>query len=999
MMDATVSASSEPAQAFRLSRGGLIDRTRQLGFTFDGQDLDGYAGDTLASALLANGVRLVGRSFKYHRPRGILSAGSEEPNALVELRDGARREPNTRATVAELYDGLVARSQNRFPSLRFDAMAVNALLSPILGAGFYYKTFMWPASFWEKVYEPLIRRAAGLGRASGIADPDHYEKSYAFCDVLVIGSGPAGLMAALVAGRAGGRVILAEEDFHLGGRCLSETRPIGEATAAHWAERVEAELAVLPEVRILRRTTVFGAYDHGTYGAIERVADHLPVPPAHMPRQRLWRIVARRAILAAGAIERPLVFGDNDRPGVMLAGAVRTYLNRFGVAPGKRAVVFTNNDDGWRTAQDLAAAGVAVAAVVDPRGHVAASLRGSSNTRVLTGAITRALGGTTVRAVNVLTNTGERITIACDLVAMSGGWNPALHLSTHLGGRPRWDDRLATFVPDGIPAGMQVVGAASGGFATAVALADGARAGVAAAETVGRRASMPNLPEAEPEGTALAPLWRVRGARGKAFIDFQNDVAASDVELARREGFSAVEHLKRYTTLGMATDQGKTANVNGVAIMAELTARSMAEIGSTRFRPPSTPVAIGAFAGHHRGRDFRPTRVTPSHEWASERGAVFVETGPWLRAQWYPQADETDWLRSVSREVTAVRTRVGLCDVSTLGKIDLQGPDAAEFLDRLYVNSWKTLAVGRARYGVMLREDGFVMDDGTTSRLGPDHYLVTTTTANAARVFQHMQFCAQVLWPTLDVQFVSVTEQWAQFSVAGPASRDVLREVIDPAFDLSDLAFPYMAAGDVTVCGGTQARLFRVSFSGERAYEIAVPANLGDALVRRLMQAGKAHGITPYGTEALGVLRIEKGHVAGNEINGQTTARDLGLGRMLSGRKDYIGRVMAARAALTDPARPTLVGLKPCLPNDRLRAGAHLLALDVPADAAADQGYVTSVAFSPTLGHWIGLGLLSHGPERWGDTVRAYDPVRHGDVEVEVCAPVFVDPEGERLCG
>ena len=989
-------------QPNRLGTGGLIDRSKPLLFRFDGKRYQGFAGDTLASALIANGVSLFGRSFKYHRPRGVLSAGPEEPNALVELRGGTRREPNTRATVAELYDGLEASSQNRWPSLRFDAMGINQLFTPILSAGFYYKTFMWPASFWERLYEPLIRRAAGLGRASGLEDPDHYEKSFAHCDVLVIGSGAAGLMAALAAGRAGARVILAEDDFRLGGRVLAERREIAGLPSAEWADRIVTELQGMPEVRIMPRTSVFGVYDGGVFGAVERVNDHLATPAEFEPRQRMWRIMAKRSILAAGSIERPVVFGDNDRPGVMLAGSVRTYLNRYGVAAGSRAAVFSNNDDAARTVADLEAAGIHVDAVIDPRPGSTDMMQQATRSvgaELIEGVVDRAHGAHQLQAVDVVSG-GRKKRLSVDLLAMSGGWSPTVHLTSHHGGRPKWNEELSAFVPgDSLPPGMDVAGSAAGQFSLDACLRAGAVAGVGAAAACGFNGEAPDVPKVDPESTRVSSLWRVRSSAGKAFVDFQNDVAASDVTLAEREGFRSVEHLKRYTTLGMATDQGKTANVNGLALMAEITGKSISETGTTVFRPPYTPVAIGALAGHHRGKDFRPVRLPPSHAWARKRGAVFVEAGPWMRAAYFPAAGERDWLESVTREVKTVRSGVGVCDVSTLGKIDVQGPDAGAFLDFVYCNGFSKLAVGKARYGLMLRDDGFAMDDGTTARLADDHYIVTTTTANAARVMQHMEFCHQVLKPDLDVQLVSVSDQWAQYAVAGPKSRLVLEKAVEPGFDLSNEAFGFMAAGEVVLKGGLPARLFRISFSGELAYELAVPAGVGESALELLFEAGAPHGIIPYGTEALGVMRIEKGHVAGPEFNGQTTAGDLGLGKMLSKKKEFIGRVMAQRPGLNEASRQALVGLKPVDQTQRLSAGGHLLNVGAEASLETDQGYVTSAAFSPTQDCWIGLGFLKNGPARHGETVRVWDALRGLDMPVTVVAPCFYDPAGERHHG
>ncbi|MFG1465185.1 sarcosine oxidase subunit alpha family protein [Xanthobacter sp. DSM 24535] len=983
----------------RLSSGGLIDRAKPLAFTFDGKDYKGFAGDTLASALLANDVRLVGRSFKYHRARGIYSAGSEEPNALVELRTGARREPNTRATMVELYDGLEATSQNRWPSLSFDLLSANQLFSPFLGAGFYYKTFMWPAALWEKLYEPAIRRAAGLGRAAEEADPDSYEKAFAFCDVLVIGGGASGLLAALTAGRAGARVILTDEDILLGGRLNSERTAIDEAAPGVFLSKAQAELAALPNVRVMPRTTVFGIYDGGTYGALERVGDHLPVPGPFQPRQRYWKIIAKRAVLCAGAFDRPIVFGGNDRPGVMSAQALRTYAVRHAVSPGAKAVVFANNDHAWSAAFDAHDAGVKVSTIVDVREIVSAALAQEAKTRgiaVIAGGEVIATSGKQLASVTVRTKTGTQV-LPAQVLGISGGATPNLALTSYFGGRPRYDATLAAFVPGATPPGLSVAGAAMGQFSLAQCFASGAEQGAAAAHDVGFDIPAAPLPKAADTPTSLSAFWHVQGSKGLAFVDFQNDVSAKDVAIAYKEGFRAVELLKRYTTLGMATDQGKSSNMAGLAIMAELTGQGIGETGTTMFRPPFAPVAFGAFAGHHREKDFRPTRPTPTHAWAQTQGAVFVETGLWLRAQYFPKPGEKDWLETVTREVKAVRSSVGLIDVSTFGKIDLQGRDVGAFLDRVYINTFSTLAIGKARYGVMLREDGIVMDDGTTARLADHHYVMTTTTANAAKVFQHLEFCLQVLWPELDVQLASISEQWAQIAIAGPKSRDVLAKVVDAPLDVSNAGLPFMGAVEATVMKGVQARIFRLSFSGELGYEIAVPARQGEALTRALMAAGHSFGITPYGTEALGVMRIEKGHVSGNELTGQTSARDLGLGKMASTKKDYIGRIMAGRKGFTDPDRPSFIGFKPMDRAHRLRAGAHFLPIGAAPQVENDEGYMSSVAYSPTLGHWIGLGFLKGGRARIGQNVRAYDPVRGGDIEVEVCDPGFVDPEGERL--
>ncbi|MDW4551397.1 sarcosine oxidase subunit alpha family protein [Defluviimonas sp. D31] len=983
-----------PGQVNRLA-GGQIDHAKTLTFRFDGKSFQGHPGDTLASALLANGVRLMGRSFKYHRPRGPLTSGSEEPNALVELRSGARQEPNTRATVAELFDGLEATSQNRWPSLSFDAMAINDRLSTFLTAGFYYKTFMWPKAFWEKLYEPIIRRAAGLGSLSMETDPDLYDKGFLHADLLVVGSGAAGLAAALTAGRTGAQVILAEEDFLFGGRLIAESYRLGAGSGADWAAAAIAELASLPNVRLMSRTTVIGAFEHGITGAVERVSDHLAQPAAGKPRQILWRIYAKRTLLCAGAIERPIPFENNDRPGILLAGAIRAYANRWAATPGKTVAIFTNNDDGLRTATDLMDKGVSVAAVIDtrPEGKTLAGTTHLKGATVIDSAGRLGLTGITVRL-----GTGETRQIACTALGVSGGWNPNVHLTCHQRGRPVWDAKIAAFVPGAdLPPGMSVAGAAMGDLTTSGALASGAAGAVAALDALGITAKTADLPEAEDAPVNVTPFWYVKHGKGRAWIDQQNDVTVKDVKLAHQEGYRSVEHLKRYTTLGMATDQGKTSNMAGLAVMAELTSKSIPATGTTIFRPPYTPVPIATFAGRSAGKDFRPVRQTPSHKWAAEQGAVFVEVGMWKRTQWLPRPGETHWRQSVDREVLATRNSVGICDVTTLGKIDVQGTDAAEFLNRVYANPFAKLAVGKVRYGLMLREDGMAMDDGTTARLAEDHFVTTTTTANAVGVYRHMEFCRQCLWPDLDVQIISTTEAWAQFSVAGPNARKLLQKIVDPEHDISNEAFPYMACGEITVCGGLRARLFRISFSGELAYEIAVPTRYGDGLIRAMVEAGKQYDAVVYGTEALGVMRIEKGHAAGNELNGTTTARNLGMAGMVSKKKDAIGSTLSEREGLNRGDVLALVGFRPVDRSRPLVAGSHFINVGAEATAANDQGYMTSVAFSPNLGHSVGLGFLKSGGARKGETLRAVNPLNNEEVEVEVVSAHFIDPEGDRL--
>jgi len=996
-------------QSHRLPAGGIVDRARPLHFEFDGARYEGCAGDTLASALLANGVHLVGRSFKYHRPRGIFAAGVDEPSALVQIARGARTEPNVRATTQELYEGLVAASQNRWPSLRFDVGAINNAMARFIPSGFYYKTFMWPPtpSWWLR-YEHLIRLAAGLGRAPEEADPDSYEHRYAHCDVLVIGGGPAGLAAARAAAQEGARVMLCDEDHVLGGRLVANGSIVDERGAPYWIAATVRELAARPDVTLLSRTTAFGYYDGNLVALLERVADHHAAPPAHAPRQRLWKVRARAVVLAAGAHERGIAYANNDLPGTLLAGAAATFIDRYAVRPGSRAVVFTNNDSAYAAALALRGAGVAIEAIVDARPEKAldctlprAAL--DAGLPIVSGAvIARAHGGLRVAAVDIAPQAGGATRrIECDLVCVSGGWNPAVHLFSQARGRLRYDETLATFVPDGSPLPILPVGGANGRFDLAAALAEGHAAGLAAAGHAGfdTGASL-EPPQATPVETgALRPLWSVppRRAGDKRFVDLQEDVTAEDVALAAREGYASVEHLKRYTTLGMGTDQGKTSNVVGLALLAESTGRSIPEVGTTTFRPPYTPVTLGVFPGDAAAAHVEPTRYSPMHDWHVEQGARFVNAGLWKRPHSYARPGESAD-DAANREAKNVRANVGVVDVSTLGKIELQGADVAEFLNRVYINRWDTLAVGRCRYGVMLRDDGIVFDDGTTSRLAPSHYLMTTTTLNAVKVMQRLLYLLQVDWPDLEVFVTSVTEQWAAAALSGPHARRVLAKIVD--IDVSNEAFPFLAVGRCRLRGATgaiPARVFRMSYSGELAYEIHVPADRGRAMLEAVVAAGAEFGIMPYGTEAMSTLRIEKGHVVvGPEADGRTTAADLGMGKLVSPAKWCIGKPLLTRPALTAPDRWQLVGLT-AQGGAKMPRAAKLVADPGRSLPNPMLGHVTSWCWSPNLGAWIALALLANGRARHGETLWAVSPLAGAKVQVTVGPPCFIDPEGGRL--
>ena len=950
---------------FRLDRGGRVDRTRPISFSFDGATYRGFAGDTLASALLANGVMLFGRSFKYHRPRGLLGAGSEEPNALISVSRGpGRHTPNQRATAIEIYEGLTATSQNRWPSLKTDLGAINDRLGMFLPAGFYNKTFMWPRSFWDKLYEPLIRRAAGLGEAPSEEDPDHYGATYAHFDLLIVGAGPAGIDAALEASGTAKRVILIDEQDEPGGGALDDP--------ALWSWLAESlkDLAAAPNVTVLSRTTAFGYYHDNFIGAVERLTDH-SAEIGSGPREKLWRIRAAEVILAQGAIERPLVFAGNDVPGVMLASAARIYLHRYAVAVGRSVAVMAAQDSGWRDAFAHARAGVNIAAIVEVRETVTPALLDEAQALgiavQLGHSVIEVHGRHAVKDVTTARNDGTAVNrLTCDALLMAGGWTPSVHLWSHSKGTLAWDEALGAYVPDRANENVRCVGACSGKW------------------NFGSGMVIDRLPTPRNQ------------AKIKAFVDFQNDVTAKDIDLAVREGFKSIEHIKRYTTTGMATDQGKTSNLNGLQIASKALGRHATEVGLTTFRPPYTPQTFGALAGHAQGALFQPIRKTPIDGWAEENGAMFELVAQWRRARYFAQGGE-DMHAAVNRECRAVRSAVGIFDASTLGKIEVVGPDAAEFLNRMYTNPWKALEPGRCRYGLLLREDGFITDDGVSARLARDRFHLTTTTGGAARVLNMMEDYLQTEWPELDVWLTSTTEQLAVIALQGPLARQVLEPLVE-GIDLSPEAFPHMAIREGTICG-VPTRLFRVSFTGELGFEINVPAAYGRALWERLMDVGAAFGITPYGTEAMHVLRAEKGFViVGQDTDGTVTPDDAGLDWAVGKKKsDFVGKRSLSRPDIVAEGRKQLVGLLTDDPAVVLEEGAQIVADPDQPIPMTMIGHVTSAYWSEALGRSIALALVAGGRQRMGEVL--YVPMPGTVISTKVSGTVFYDPEGARLNG
>ncbi|MFC4624648.1 sarcosine oxidase subunit alpha [Daeguia caeni] len=995
----------------RLQDKGRVNAAKPVQFTFNGMIFSGVQGDTLASALLANGEHLVGRSFKYHRPRGILSAGSEEPNALVGVDRGAGRyEPNTRATVLELYDGLKAESQNHWPTLRHDVGAINDLFYRFLPAGFYYKTFMWPKSFWNKLYEPFIRGAAGLGKSPQEPDPDSYASRYAFCDVLVVGAGPAGLAAAYEAAKSGANVILCDEQAEMGGSLLSEPEAVINGLASwDWLSSILAALQAMPNVRLLPRTTAIGYYHQNMLGLCQRLTDHLAKPAVNAPRERMWRVRAKQVVLAQGSIEKPLVFAGNDRPGVMLAGAARTYLNRYGVKVGNKAVVVTSHDSAWLAAFDLAGAGVKIAAIIDVRENVADSLVSRAKQlgiEVLPGWTVSNTSGrhrvSSVRANPVRNGAvGAPRKIACDVVLMSGGWTPSVHLFSHTKGQLVWDEERQIYLPGERTEECRCAGAGNGNFDLKSALNEGAQAGADAAGDAGYKATASDYAVAGDficTGVNCRELPTDRDpATAKAFIDFQNDVTAKDIRLAVREGFHSIEHIKRYTTNGMATDQGKTSNINALTVASDALSRPAPKVGLTTFRPPYTPTTFGAFCGYNRGRLFDILRKTPIDPWAEEHGAVFEPVSLWRRARYFPKPGE-DMHQAVARECKAVRTSLGMFDASTLGKIEVVGPDAAEFMNRMYTNPWTKLGVGRCRYGLLLGEDGFIRDDGVVGRLSQDRFHVTTTTGGAPRVLNMMEDYLQTEWPDLKVSLTSTTEQWAVVALNGPNARRLIEPMVE-GLDISDEAFPHMSVAECKFLG-VPARLFRMSFTGELGFEINVPARYGLALWKALYEAGQKYGITPYGTETMHVLRAEKGYIiVGQDTDGTVTPDDAGLNWAIGKQKrDFVGKRSLSRPDMLKADRKHLVGLLPKNPKLVLEEGAQIVADPKQPVPMTMIGHVTSSYWSETLGRSFAMALISGGRNRMGETV--YMPMPDGSVHAaEITGLVFYDPEGRKLNG
>ncbi len=995
------------SQPFRLNKEGLINRNKKISFTFNGKKLFGYEGDTIASALIANGIHLVGRSFKYHRPRGFFGAGVEEPNAKLQVEFNGHSEPNVNATEMELVEGLSATSQNCWPSVNFDVGAINNFLKMFFPAGFYYKTFMWPKSFWYKIYEPFIRKAAGLGVASIEKDKERYEHKFEYCDLLVTGSGPSGLASAYAAAKNGAKVILAEDKPRFGGTLLTDDVSIDNLSGKDWAEKIITELKSMPNVTVKNRSQVFGYYDHNMLVMFERVSDHLEKKSKFTPRQRLWYIRAKETILSTGSIERPIVFGNNDTPGIFLSAAVKEYMKVYGVLVGKKPLIFTNNDSAYETALEFKKNNVEPI-ILDTREEHSSELIDEAKSKgidirfshgVIVANGYKKVKSAKIGKLNKDKNSFEKIeTVDCDCICVSGFWTPSVHLASQSGNKLKYEEKIDAFIPDKKKQHETSVGAANGSFTLEESLKHGFENGSNLSAKITETKTEISIPNVnEKKYGAHDKFWCMplpKNENPKRFVDFQNDVSVSDIEIALREGYRSIEHVKRYTTLGMATDQGRTSNLNGLQLVSNIENKIVPEVGHTTFRPPFTPITIGTIVGREVGMEYMPTRKTPMHEWHEKNNAVFVDAGAWKRPRYYKLGSETLFEAS-KREAKNVRENVGICDVTTLGKIDIKGPDAAEFLNRVYTNAWMKLPVGKARYGLMLREDGIVMDDGTTTRISENHYHMTTTTAQAANVLSHLEYYLQIVWPELNVNVVSTTEQWAGAAIAGPKSRDMLSKLY-PDLDVSNEALPFMGYKEAEFFG-VPSRIFRISFSGELAYEINVKSDHGMFMWEKMMEVGKDFGNQPYGTEALSTLRIEMGHVAGPELDGRTIPSDVSLNGLVSKKKDFIGKNSLGREAFNVESRQKIVGLIPIDRKSSIPEGSHIVQDQNAKLPNPKLGHVSSSCWSVENNNPFSLAIMKDGKNMIGKKFFAVSPLKNKSIEVEVISSHYVDPEGKRV--
>jgi len=995
------------SQKYRLDNIGYINRDKKISFTFNGKKYFGYEGDTLASALLANGIHLVGRSFKYHRPRGFFGAGVDEPNAKVQLYKGAKTEPNANATEVELVEGLIVKSQNCWPSVSFDFGAINNLFQKFFPAGFYYKTFMWPKSFWYKVYEPIIRKAAGLGVAPLKPDPDRYEHKYEYCDVLIAGSGPSGLASALAAAKNGARVILAEDKSRFGGSLLVDEVTIGNKKGKEWADEAISQLKSMPNVIVKNRSQVFGYYDHNMMVMFEKTRDHIENPNKFTPRQKLWYIRAKEIVISTGSLERPLIFGNNDRPGILLSSAAKEYLKVYGVLVGRKPIIFTNNDSAYDTAIEFKKNGINPL-VVDTRTNSDSSVISEAKNLNIDIKFSHGIANTkghlkvnsaTIGKFNSDKSSYENLEeVSCDCICVSGNWTPTVHLSSQSGNKLKFNETIDAFIPSQSRQKESTIGSANGSFTLKQALEDGFNKGFELSNKITNKNSKSTAPTSNERSYGEHDkFWCMplpKNKHYKRFVDFQNDVAVSDIELAVREGFRSIEHVKRYTTLGMATDQGKTSNLNGLQLVSNIEGKIVPEVGHTTFRPPYTAVTIGTIVGREVGKHYRPTRKSPMHEWHEKNNAVFVDAGLWLRPRYYKQDNES-LEEAAKREANNVRKNVGVCDVTSLGKIDIKGPDTAEFLNRIYTNAWMKLPVGKARYGVMLREDGIVFDDGTTTRISENHFHMTTTTAQAVNVLAHLEYYLQVVWPELNVNVLSTTEQWAGAALAGPNSRELLSKLF-PETNILNEALPFMGYKESDLFD-VPARIFRISFSGELAYEINVESNYGTFMWEKIIEFGQEMNIEPYGTEALSTLRIEMGHVAGSELDGRTIPYDVSLEGMLSKKKDFIGKRSLTREAFLNPKREKVVGVVPLDKKTTIPEGSHLVKDGNAFSPNPKLGHVSASCWSVEYNNPFSLAIIQDGKNRIGEKLYAVSPLNNKNIAVEIVSSHYVDPKGERV--